>query len=73
MRQLGRAAQQLRVLLRVSGGVAGGQPVLVRGARGVVAVAGRFERERGRMDEGSLSKLDRHLRDDEPAGDGENG
>lgn len=35
-------------------------------------------RERGRMDEGSLSKLDRHLRDDEPAGDepagdGENG
>jgi hypothetical protein len=29
-------------------------------------------RQRGRMDEGSLSKLDRHLRD-EPAGDGEDG
>jgi hypothetical protein len=30
-------------------------------------------RERGRMDEGSLSKLDRDLRDDGAAADGEDG
>ncbi len=30
-------------------------------------------RERGRMDEGSLSKLDRHLRDGEPPSDAEDG